>query len=123
MQQTVSERFKIVRKHFDLTQSSFADSLEIKQSSVSTIEQGGNPDIETIKKIAIAYKIDLNWLILGEGARPVFRAGNISTEVDSEWKDKYDKIELELAQINKELLVIYRRNQALEDENKKLKGI
>jgi transcriptional regulator with XRE-family HTH domain len=120
MENPVSERFKKVRKALKLTQEAFSVGLKIKQSSVSTIETGGNPDITTLINIAIVYNVNLNWLIVEKGE--MFNGQGVSSSAEVErWKDKYDELQRQLGLVNEELLTLYREKRTREEADKKIK--
>jgi len=70
----VSLRFKEVREIFKLTQKKFADKLSITNSYISEIESGKNISSNVTRRLAEAFKVSPNWLLLGEG--PMFIKGN-----------------------------------------------
>jgi|SRR5690606_13125442 len=67
MENPISQRIKEVRKDKNLTQKDFAIGLKINQSSISTMENGGNPDILTVLNLIVYYNVNLNWLFTGKG--------------------------------------------------------
>jgi transcriptional regulator with XRE-family HTH domain len=64
------ERLRNVRKNKGLTQSDLAKQLGFKHNSpVSNLEIDKiSPDIQTLRKIAEIFQVDLHWLITGENA-------------------------------------------------------
>lgn len=59
-----SEKFKQLRKNFDLTQDQVADIFHISPQSVSRWETGANyPDIELLPHLAIFFKVTLDELL------------------------------------------------------------
>lgn len=67
-----SEKFKQLRKNFDLTQEQIADIFHVSPQSVSRWETGANyPDVEILPHMAIFFKVTVDELlgteaILGE---------------------------------------------------------
>lgn len=118
MQNLVSERIKLVRKHYDLTQAKFAEGLKIKQSSISAIEGGGNPDIETLINIGIVYKIDLNWLLTGSGSMLTREFSRGSKELE----EKIIELQGDVEKYQDELLTLYREKAELERALKRKSG-
>lgn len=118
MQKAVSERIKMVRKHYDLTQSKFADGLKIKQSSISAIEGGGNPDIETLINIGIVYKINLNWLLTGNGNMLIREFSGNTKELE----EKIIELQSDVEKYQDEVLTLYREKAELERELKRKSG-
>jgi phage repressor protein C with HTH and peptisase S24 domain len=65
----VSERFAQIRSSTGLNKRQFADSLGINQSVSGDIELGKrDPSREVMLKLASIYKVDIHWLLTGEGS-------------------------------------------------------
>ncbi|MCH5180672.1 MAG: helix-turn-helix transcriptional regulator [Erysipelotrichales bacterium] len=61
---TLAEQIVKIREENNLTQEQFAESLFVTRQAVSKWERGVSiPDIETLRKISITYKISLNILL------------------------------------------------------------
>ena len=61
-------RLKEVRKHFNLTQKDCASKLKITQVSVINYEKNNRfPDSRLLTLIHKSFKIDMTWLLAGEG--------------------------------------------------------
>jgi transcriptional regulator with XRE-family HTH domain len=88
MKQTVNERVKSLRTKLNLTQQEFAEAIGITSAQLSRIENGENtPQDGTLKKIAHAASVDLNWLKLGIGdVEP--KLVNESSSVENPWKEE-----------------------------------
>jgi putative transcriptional regulator len=55
-----------MRRYLDMTQEELADRIESSRSHVSAIERGEvEPRLETMKKVAKAFKISLDTLVKG----------------------------------------------------------
>jgi SOS-response transcriptional repressor LexA/DNA-binding XRE family transcriptional regulator len=64
----INERFAHIRISTGLKKKQFADSLAINQSVAGDIELGKRePSREVMLKLASVYKVNLNWLLTGEG--------------------------------------------------------
>lgn len=63
----IAERLREVRG--DRTLVEFADSTGITRSTVNRCEMVGTPSIDTLVKIATTERINLNWLITGNGRK------------------------------------------------------
>ncbi len=64
------ERFKEVRLDNGLTQAGLAESLGVKQKTISNWESGRNePDLNTLITVSHKWDVDLNWLLTGEGLK------------------------------------------------------
>jgi len=69
---TLSDRLKLVRGA--TTQKAFAAELGLHENSVSNAERRGSATQDYLLKIAAARRINLHWLLTGEGAMRVFDA-------------------------------------------------
>ncbi|MDD3238417.1 MAG: helix-turn-helix transcriptional regulator [Candidatus Gastranaerophilales bacterium] len=68
-------RYRELRKTLGITLREMSSDLSIPLSSISKYEQGLiKPGVEILSRIAKAYKVNLNWLITGEG--PMFLLQN-----------------------------------------------
>jgi HTH-type transcriptional regulator / antitoxin PezA len=85
MQQTVNQRIKIIRKELEMGQQEFADSIKVKQSSISRIESGVNtPDERTLELICSKHGVNIKWLTDGTGEMfvPGENIAPVKTEVE-----------------------------------------
>ncbi len=66
----INKRIEIIRNHYDLTNTEFADKINVQPSSLSHIFSGRNkPSIDFILKLKIAFPdVSLDWIIIGEGS-------------------------------------------------------
>ena len=61
-------RFKLLRKELNLSQKEMAKELGVPITMISKYECGKiKPGADMLIKIAITYKVNLNWLLLGIG--------------------------------------------------------
>ena len=64
---TVGQRIKDARAQKNMTQSELADKLNISFTLISQYERGlRNPKEDTLKRIADALEVDVNWLRNGQ---------------------------------------------------------
>jgi transcriptional regulator with XRE-family HTH domain len=64
----IGERIQGVRKNLNLLQKDFAKALDISNASLSEIESGNaKPRFELIYNITKKYKINIHYLLHGEG--------------------------------------------------------
>nr|DAW68056.1 MAG TPA: helix-turn-helix domain protein [Caudoviricetes sp.] len=64
----MNERIKTIREDRKLSQSEFADMLDLKRNSISLIELGKrNPSDRTINDICREFSVNEHWLRTGEG--------------------------------------------------------
>jgi len=62
------KRIQAVRHHFKMLQKDFADALGVSNSSLSDMENGAiKPRYELIINMALKYRVNMNYLILGTG--------------------------------------------------------
>lgn len=68
----INLRIEQILKHYELTASSFADSIHVQRSSISHILKGRNkPSLEFVNKLVQEYpEVDLYWLLYGKGNFP-----------------------------------------------------
>lgn len=65
----IKDRIKVIMDRSNLTSSAFAESIGIKQSTLSHILSGrNNPSLDVVMKVHQAYNdISILWLLYGEG--------------------------------------------------------
>jgi len=82
----ISLRITQILKHYELSASAFADSIQVQRSSISHLLKGRNkPSLEFVTKLVHAYpEVNLYWLLYGEGAFPI----STSTQVSENMKPK-----------------------------------
>ncbi|GAB1467716.1 hypothetical protein MASR2M64_03980 [Candidatus Cloacimonadota bacterium] len=86
----IGERLKSIRSALKLKQIEMAKTLAMNPSAISQMESGRTkPSLETLIDIAHKYKIDLHWLITGEGL--MFNQPEISKQQHKDW-DKLQKM-------------------------------
>lgn len=68
----INLRIAQILTHYELSASSFADSIQVQRSSISHLLKGRNkPSLEFVTKLVHAYpEVDLYWLLFGEGNFP-----------------------------------------------------
>lgn len=68
----INHRIAQILKHYELSASSFADSINVQRSSISHLLKGRNkPSLEFVSKLVQAYpEVDLYWLLYGQGEFP-----------------------------------------------------
>jgi SOS-response transcriptional repressor LexA len=82
MDNSITERVKVLINHYSLNANSFSKKIGATSSTInSMLEKGTNPSFDTINKIIVAFPlISLNWLVKGEGAIEEF-ANEIQNKV------------------------------------------
>ena len=65
----LGDRLKILMKELDINQAQVADMTNVTRQNISNIINGkGNPSIEWVRKLVIAYpNINTKWFVTGEG--------------------------------------------------------
>ncbi len=64
----LSERVRLARKHAGLTQKELADIVGIAQTAISQLESGKTQRSTYLIQIAMACKVNTEWLASGEGS-------------------------------------------------------
>lgn len=79
-----TERFLRLRKQHSLTQQQMADTVGIHITQVKRYESGeAKPSLEVLKKVAVAFNVSTDWLVLEENER----------EPQDELKLKFEAVE------------------------------
>ena len=81
-------RLQLIRKKLNLLQKDFAKSLDISNASLSEMEAGNaKPRFELIYNITSKYKVNINYLLHGEGE--IFMSDEISRQSGLEILPEY----------------------------------
>jgi len=82
---TISERIKLIRG--SLSQSDFGAQIGVSQSAVQNYESGQIPKGDVLQRIRQKFKVNIDWLLTGEGkpyiereGREVFETGGIELQ-------------------------------------------
>ncbi|CAM1354083.1 helix-turn-helix transcriptional regulator [Tenacibaculum insulae] len=69
---TLLIRLKEIIAYYNLTSSTFADSIEVQRSSISHLLSGRNkPSLDFVMKVVQKFpEVDLYWFLYGEGSFP-----------------------------------------------------
>jgi DNA-binding XRE family transcriptional regulator len=60
------KRVRKMRRYLDMTQEELANSVGTSRSHISSLERGDyDPKLDTVKKVAKAFKISLDELVIG----------------------------------------------------------
>lgn len=63
---SIGERLKYIRKMQDMNQQQFSNRIGISQGRLSELELGKTfPSTDTLISLRSKFKVDLNWLLLG----------------------------------------------------------
>ena len=68
LEETINQRITRYRKMLGYSQTQAADLLDMKHSTYSLKERGGDIDCETIMKISDVFGVDVKVLLYGENA-------------------------------------------------------
>lgn len=64
----IFDRIRKIREVLKISQHEFSDVFEVSQKTISNWETGRNePSLNKLKTFAEKYKINIHWLITGEG--------------------------------------------------------
>ncbi|WBX74630.1 helix-turn-helix transcriptional regulator [Tenacibaculum pacificus] len=93
-------RLKKILSHYNLTSSTFADTIDVQRSSISHLLSGRNkPSLDFIMKTVNKFpEVDLYWFLYGEG---VFPKEEKKKEIIAEVVIESEKIESKEVNINK----------------------
>lgn len=85
----MKDRIKELRKKRGLSQTDFANRIEISRSALSKIESGENkPSDQTIKLICNEFSVNKEWLINGTGEMEVLPPDEDMAYIESLISDK-----------------------------------
>ena len=71
----IGQRLREVRVFLNLTQKDLAKILRVDQKTISHWERNRNePNLEALRTFCSEFKVNLNWLLTGEG--PMFVGGS-----------------------------------------------
>lgn len=89
---TINERVKFIRKKAHLTQAEFADSIGIKQATMSDIERNKiGVSTNLISAISDKYDVDINWIMTGNNGIKIANS-DISFSVEAKDLDDYNEM-------------------------------
>jgi len=75
--ESFTNRLLFILKKFKIKQKEFAKTIKISPSTLSEYKKGTKkPSMDTLYKISTEYKINLNWLLTGEGEMFIFQKAN-----------------------------------------------
>jgi len=107
MENTLSQRIKMLRSHFDLTQTEFARKIEITMQSVSSWERGlTNPRKSDLKKVVKSFGINKEWLIDGKGEMLNSKVTVNDFSENRESIDRVQKLERTVSELKDEIFFI-----------------
>ncbi|MEX6625740.1 helix-turn-helix transcriptional regulator [Tenacibaculum salmonis] len=100
MEMEILTRLKKILSHYNLTSSTFADTIDVQRSSISHLLSGRNkPSLDFIMKTVNKFpEVDLYWFLYGEG---VFPKEEKKKEIIAEVVIEPEKIESKEVNINK----------------------
>lgn len=89
MQNTINQRFKIVRTSLGLTQTDVAKQLGITPQAISKYEKDGVISSASIKSYCISFNVNQTWLETGNGE--IFSDGKqpvLQPSLQMDWKEE-----------------------------------
>lgn len=64
--ETIGDRIKFLRNSYSMNQSTFSNTINISQASLSDLEKGKTkPSVDTLINISEKFGISLDWLVKG----------------------------------------------------------
>lgn len=106
----MKDRIELVRISTNLGKTAFAKTINVSQSAYDRYERGSSAiPAEVYCSIVRVYGIHIDWLLLGEGGN------NVKYKREFIEKDKYDKIEERLRDLQ-DLLILCQTNKISEIE-------
>lgn len=106
------ERIKALRRELELTQKEFGDSIQVKQSTIATYENGRNEPVDSvIKLICMVHGVNEEWLRTGKGEmfkeRTSFEkiaelSGKLLAKPDDKYNKAFTELLLSLIELNQE---------------------
>lgn len=127
----MNERIKALRQKLGLTQKEFGDSIQVKQSTIATYENGRNEPVDSVLKlICIVHGVNEEWLKTGDGEMFEERtasekiaelSGKLLAKPDDKYNKAFTELLLSLIELNQdEFLKWYEYSKMIFDkrENK-----
>ena len=66
MTDTMGNRLKALRVEHEISQRELAEAMEVSNSTISRIEKGAMPDVETLIKYAEHFGVSTDWILFGK---------------------------------------------------------
>jgi transcriptional regulator with XRE-family HTH domain len=66
MSDTIAGRLKSLRVEHEISQRELAEAMEVSNSTISRIEKGAMPDVETLIKYAEHFGVSTDWILFGK---------------------------------------------------------
>ena len=66
MTDTIANRLKSLRVEHDMSQRELAEYMEVSNSTISRIEKGAMPDVETLIKYSENFGVSTDWILFGK---------------------------------------------------------
>lgn len=84
----IGDRIKLLRKTLNLSQTAVAKRIDIANASLSQLENNiTKPSLNTIRELGVAYNVNANWLLTGEGE---MFTEEFAAKVDSDFQKSVD---------------------------------
>lgn len=118
----INVRLRELRKYLKLTQEDFSSIIGLKQGSIADWERAkSSPSIDTLAIIANNFKINLHWLITGEGSMFLSDPKNENLNKSSSLESKeVTELQKKISDLEKEIKAIEYLNNKFEKKNKEL---
>ena len=66
MNDTIAGRLRTLRMEHEISQRELAEAMEVSNSTISRIEKGAMPDVETLIKYAEHFGVSTDWILFGK---------------------------------------------------------
>ena len=87
----IGDRVRQLRKHYELTQASFASAIHSNQKEVSLVEAGKFPSQAMLGGLLASYPISGHWLLTGERAMFVENVAETKAGYQAEAGEHHDR--------------------------------
>lgn len=112
--QSICLRIKEARELTKEKQKIFANKIGIEQASLSSIENGKTPSLDTVIKVALVYQVNLNWLLTGEGEMLKSAAQSTQQHAENNIVVEIDKMKMEIGYLKKIIILSDEHNKQLQ---------
>ena len=66
MNDTIAGRLRTLRMEHEISQRELAEAMGVSNSTISRIEKGAMPDVETLIKYAEHFGVSTDWILFGK---------------------------------------------------------
>jgi len=133
----IKQRLESILQSLNITQKAFALSIDVSPGNVSdwlSNKRNISPSLEALARISEVYKINLNWLLTGEGEMFLIKGGfsNKNTinckdamisesAINYKESEKIKKLEAQIEELKKNIAELEKDNSDLDRQVEDLK--